>query len=207
MSWPHQMWRPFSVVSTVAGAGLKLPEGEEAGQTPLLSQDCYAAPGLPISAIGGGGPPPPPPSTIGVLQVSSITVNPAQEGVSSILTSAVYVTAGEFYTDLGIQMNENTFVTPAASKAIVFQTTSFNNFDTGVACLRGTTWQDVNGNDFYGVSAEVLSTATLFTANPGCAVSCGEVKCLELILTNIADVSSINGVSWASISTAAGTLG
>lgn len=183
-------------------------EGEQPGQIPLLSQDGYASFGLPISAIGGGGPTPLPSSQS--LFVSSFTANPAQDpgGLeSAVVTGSLYITDNNIYASIGLQLAALTTIKPASSKAITFETLNYGDTDTGVVGINATTWSDVLGNPQSGVSVEVLSTATLLSVNPACQAICNSVYAAELLTADLVNVSSINGVSWASISTAAGTLG
>jgi len=183
-------------------------EGEQPGQIPLLSQDCYASYGLPISAIGSAPPPPPPPSSQTIF-VSSFTANPAQaEGPpAAVVTGSLYVTDNNSFISIGLQLSALTSIKPASSKAITFETLNYGDTDTGVVGVNATTWTDVLGNPQSGVSVEVLSTATLLSVNPACQAICNSVYAAELLTADVVNVSSINGVSWASISTAAGTLG
>lgn len=183
-------------------------EGEQPGQIPLLSQDGYASFGLPISAIGGGGPSPPPPSSQTIL-VSSFTANPAQaEGPpAAVVTGSLYITDNNSFISIGLQLAALTTIKPASSKAITFETLNYGDTDTGVVGINATTWSDVLGNPQSGISVEVLSTATLLSVNPACQAICNSVYAEELLTADLVNVSSINGVSWASISTAAGTLG
>jgi hypothetical protein len=182
-------------------------EGEQPGQIPLLSQDCYASFGLPISAIGSAPPPPAPGNT---AFVSTFTANPAEDpgGLeAAVVTGSLYITDADGVGSIGLQLAAISVLKPASSKVITFETLSYDSPDTGVVGINATTWTDVLGNPQTGVSVEVLSTATLLTVNPACQAICNSVYADELLTADLVNVSSINGVSWAQISTAAGTLG
>ena len=199
MSWPHQMWNPSGSYSHVASADsvvTNLTEPEAPGQINVLSQDCFASPGAAITGLQGAAPL----SYAGPedVVVSSIIVNPrggAQYEYSAVtpnITTGPTVGSGR----CGIYLDKRSG--SSDSQYIGFARAGYDRVDKGIACVGAAIRQD--GNYAFTIFnwSTVVSTGAPFKTGP---------LFPDNISTTVMDtISSINGVSWASISTAAATV-
>ena len=203
MSWPHQMWNPSGTYVHLPAADsvvTNLAEPEAPGQINVLSQDCFASPGAAITGLNGVG--------LGVagtedLVVSTITVNPASatayEFTSRTPSIRVGNPGGSGPSDYGIIMGVNT-VAPL-SDTIGFGLPGYESISSGILGL----YAGFNGpNPATDLVLVVLNFSTVQEYAP---LKTGAFYTEEFISTTVMNgVSSINGINWDSISTAAATV-
>jgi len=198
------MWNPSGTYVHLPAADsvvTNLADPEPPGQINVLSQDCFASPGAAITGLDG--------VSFGVggtedYVVSTIVVNPASAAPFSFTSRTPNIRVGNpggsGATDYGILMCEN-LVSPVSDK-LGFGMPGYESPSTGIITIKAA----FNGPN--------LATDLIFEMNNFSTVldsrtplKTGAFYTEGFISTSVMNgVSSINGINWESISTAAGTV-
>lgn len=205
MSWPHQMWNPSGTYVHLPAADsvvTNLAEPEAPGQINVLSQDCFASPGAAITGLNGVG--------LGVagtedLVVSTITVNPLSAAPFSFTSRTPSIRignpAGSGATNYGILMGVN--VNASVSDIIGFGLPGNESVSTGILVIYAGPADGPNPASDLTLVISNFSTVQSSVA----PLKTGAFYTEGFISTTVMNgVSSINGINWDSISTAAATV-
>ena len=204
MSWPHQMWNPSGTYVHLPAADsvvTNLAEPEAPGQINVLSQDCFASPGAAITGLNGAG--------LGVagtedLVVSTITVNPASAAQFSFTSRTPSIRvgnpAGSGTPDYGILMGVN--LGNPVSDRLGFGLPGYESVSTGISVIYA---GFIGPNPATDLILTLSNYSTILDS--AAPLKTGAFYTEGFISTTVIDgVSSINGINWDSISTAAATV-
>jgi hypothetical protein len=198
------MWNPSGTYVHLPAADsvvTNLAEPEAPGQINVLSQDCFASPGAAITGLDG--------VSFGVggtedYVVSTIVVNPASAAPFSFTSRTPNIRignpAGSGAVDYGILMGVN-LGTPQ-SDIIGFGMPGYESPSTGIVTIRAAF---VGPDPVADIVLELSNFSTVVSTRT--PLKTGAFYTEGFVSTVIMNgVSSINGINWDSISTAAGTV-
>lgn len=167
---------------------------EPAGQLNILSQDCFASPGVLVAGIGGAGLSVYPPDIV----VSTLTTQPS--GFSTFTTPNLLITqtadTKAANNIIGVTLQQDANSGGLESLEIYLASGTNISEDTGIMALNV---DEYSGQPFINLEYQ----STILAANANIYTEAQVFPLYILGCSTVVGVSSINGVSWSKISTVA----